>query len=57
MDWLRSEDLKEEKNVIAPVPIIAGPLPFGVAKGYSLMAQFDGLNREGTRSPAKEANQ
>jgi hypothetical protein len=23
MDWLRSEDLKEEKNVTAPVPIIA----------------------------------
>jgi hypothetical protein len=22
MDWLRSEDLKEEKNVIAPVTII-----------------------------------
>jgi hypothetical protein len=24
MDWLRSEDLKEEKNVIAPIVIIAG---------------------------------
>jgi hypothetical protein len=24
MDWLRSEDLKEEKNVTAPVVIIAG---------------------------------
>ena len=23
MDWLRSEDLKEEKNVIAPIAIIA----------------------------------
>ena len=23
MDWLRSEDLKEEKNVTAPMPIIA----------------------------------
>jgi hypothetical protein len=23
MDWLRSEDLKEEKNVTAPSPIIA----------------------------------
>ena len=23
MDWLRSEDLKEEKNVTAPVAIIA----------------------------------
>jgi hypothetical protein len=35
MDWLRSEDLKEEKNVTAPVLIIAveslflpRPLPF-----------------------------
>ena len=28
MDWLRSEDLKEEKNVTAPITIIAdeGPL-------------------------------
>jgi hypothetical protein len=24
MDWLRSEDLKEEKNVTAPTIIIAG---------------------------------
>jgi hypothetical protein len=23
MDWLRSEDLKEEKDVTAPTPIIA----------------------------------
>ena len=23
MDWLRSEDLKEEKNVIAPILIVA----------------------------------
>jgi hypothetical protein len=34
MDWLRSEDLKEEKNVTAPVTIIAGEgrLHFGVAE-------------------------
>lgn len=25
MDWLRSEDLKEEKNVTAPIVIIATP--------------------------------
>jgi hypothetical protein len=24
MDWLRSEDLKEEKNITAPVVIVAG---------------------------------
>ena len=24
MDWLRSEDLKEEKNVTTPIMIIAG---------------------------------
>jgi hypothetical protein len=24
MDWLRSEDLKEEKNVTAPLVVIAG---------------------------------
>jgi len=24
MDWLRSEDLKEEKNVTTPIAIIAG---------------------------------
>jgi hypothetical protein len=27
MDWLRSEDLKEEKNVTAPVVIIAVAKP------------------------------
>ena len=27
MDWLRSEDLKEEKNVTAPIFIVAGPPP------------------------------
>ncbi len=31
MDWLRSEDLKEEKNVTASTTIIAAP-PLGVAK-------------------------
>ena len=32
MDWLRSEDLKEEKDVTAPVVIIAdpGPTNFGL---------------------------
>ena len=31
MDWLRSEDLKEEKKLTAPVVIIAGKgLPFAV---------------------------
>jgi hypothetical protein len=25
MNWLRSEDLKEEKNVTAPIIIVAGP--------------------------------
>jgi hypothetical protein len=38
MDWLRSEDLKEEKNVTTPVTIIAGGglLHFGVATGSKL---------------------
>ena len=27
MNWLRSEDLKEEKNVTAPIFIVAGPPP------------------------------
>jgi hypothetical protein len=27
MDWLRSEDLKEEKNVTTPVTTIAGHAP------------------------------
>ena len=30
MDWLRSEDLKEEKNVTAPVASIAVEALFGV---------------------------
>ena len=34
MDWLRSEDLKEEKNVTAPITMIAGEgfLQNGVAE-------------------------
>jgi hypothetical protein len=32
MDWLRSEDLKEEKNVTAPTPIIAFYAVFGLPK-------------------------
>ena len=34
MDWLRSEDLKEEENVTTPATIIAGEglLHFGVAR-------------------------
>ncbi len=34
MDWLRSEDLKEEKNVTTPIAIIANErrLHFSVAK-------------------------
>ncbi len=37
MDWLRSEDLKEEKNVTTPIAIIAGEwhVRFGTAKGCS----------------------
>jgi hypothetical protein len=42
MDWLRSEDLKEEKNVTAPTVIIAveslflpRPLPFVVFENSS----------------------
>jgi len=34
MDWLRSEDLKEEKNVTAPIIIIAVEEPIVVAKDY-----------------------
>jgi hypothetical protein len=36
MDWLRSEDLKEEKNVTTPITIIAREgLPWGVeADGF-----------------------
>jgi len=38
MDWLRSEDLKEEKNVTAPVAIIAVCRAFGcrVRRGVAL---------------------
>jgi hypothetical protein len=32
MDWLRSEDLKEEKNVTAPVVSIAVETPSRVGK-------------------------
>ena len=34
MDWLRSEDLKEEKNVTAPVVIIAVWALLGVANTW-----------------------
>jgi hypothetical protein len=33
MDWLRSEDLKEEKNVTAPVTIIAVGEPIALLQG------------------------
>jgi hypothetical protein len=36
MDWLRSEDLKEEKKVTAPITIIAGQA------GCTLAFQNDG---------------
>jgi hypothetical protein len=35
MDWLRSEDLKEEKNVTTPMAIIAG-------RGDPLIVHFAG---------------
>jgi hypothetical protein len=36
MDWLRSEDLKEEKNVTAPRVSIAGvALAGGMCQGYA----------------------
>ena len=37
MNWLRSEDLKEEKNVTAPVFIIAGQpaIAFGWLKAVA----------------------
>jgi hypothetical protein len=43
MDWLRSEDLKEEKNVTAPVSIIAVKalylgVPFAVVTASALAA-------------------
>jgi hypothetical protein len=35
MDWLRSEDLKEEKSVTAPIIIIAGmALAGGMCHGH-----------------------
>jgi hypothetical protein len=36
MDWLRSEDLKEEKDVTAPIIIIAGlALAGGMCRTYA----------------------
>jgi len=32
MDWLRSEDLKEEKNVTTPVVIIAVEVPIALCR-------------------------
>jgi hypothetical protein len=39
MDWLRSADLKEEKNVTAPVLIIALAQPDLRSGGASLLLQ------------------
>ena len=39
MDWLRSEDLKEEKNVTAPIVIVAVTLSFGRG-GWAYPMQF-----------------
>ena len=43
MDWLRSEDLKEEKNVTAPVFIVAGQpaIAFGSLAGKQLVGGSD----------------
>jgi hypothetical protein len=52
MDWLRSEDLKEEKNVTAPVSIIAVnalyrgvPFPISVmmAPALAVVGQTDAI--------------
>ena len=32
MDWLRSEDLKEEKNVTAPIIVIARNSTYGILR-------------------------
>ena len=40
MDWLRSEDLKEEKNVTAPVMIVAAKETVGLRRLYFLAHIF-----------------
>ncbi len=39
MDWLRSEDLKEEKNVIASTTMITAPPHFSVANSRGGLAR------------------
>ena len=43
MNWLRSEDLKEEKNVTAPIFIVAGQpaIAFGSLTGKQLVGGSD----------------
>jgi hypothetical protein len=43
MNWLRSEDLKEEKNVTAPIFIVAGQpaIAFGSRTGKQLVGGSD----------------
>jgi hypothetical protein len=55
MDWLRSEDLKEEKNVTASISMIAGdgPLRFGVAE--RLRGVPWGMRRRHRQSPTSDA--
>jgi hypothetical protein len=45
MDWLRSEDLKEEKNVTAPVTIIAVEEPIALCRCQEHKAYQLGISR------------
>jgi hypothetical protein len=52
MDWLRSEDLKEEKNVTAPVGIIAVKAPYRGVPFSVVMASALAAVGQGTLSRA-----
>jgi hypothetical protein len=53
MDWLRSEDLKEEKNVTASTPIIAFR---GLCRWRNGQAAAGGQNRRGVALGMKRMN-
>ena len=59
MDWLRSEDLKEEKNVTAPIVSIAGvALAGGMCHGHMregfLPLVFPPKQRDSVPDPTQE---
>jgi hypothetical protein len=56
MDWLRSEDLKEEKNVTAPVTIIAVREPIALCRSRGAQGVPLGMSRMHPECPDSDGS-